>query len=129
MPNIISCQTRIGPFHQMCVLLLLTQHCIERRNMACVLLYAAPICNIPQIRVTSYATTDVNNKIGLYMENQLQIILINVIENRYFHTSNIIKLGPFNTPDLLTYNYHLIKRLCSHHSKWTFQSKTVLRTF
>jgi hypothetical protein len=43
--------------------------------------------NIPQIRVTSYAFIDVNNKIGLHTEKQRQIILINVIENRYFQVS------------------------------------------
>ena len=53
--------------------------------------------NIPQIRVTSYAFIDVNNKIGLHTEKQRQIILINVIENRYFQSVNVIKLGPFNT--------------------------------
>ena len=53
--------------------------------------------NLPQIRVTSYAFVDVNNKIGLYTEKQRQIILINVI-----------KLGSFNTPDLLTYDDLLI---------------------
>ena len=33
---------------------------------------------MPQIRVTSYAFIDVNNKIGLHIEKQRQIILISV---------------------------------------------------
>ena len=66
--------------------------------------------NIPQTRVTSYATIDVNNKIGLQTEKQRQIILINVIENRYQPTFNEIKLGPFNTL-VITYDDPLIQRL------------------
>ena len=65
---------------------------------------------IPQIRVTSYASIDVNNKIGLHTEKQRQITLINVIENRYFQCN---KTRSFQyTRHLLTYDDPLIQRLC-----------------
>ena len=63
-----------------------------------------------KINFTSYATIDVNNKIGLFTEKQRQISLINVIENRYPPTFNEIKLGPFNTL-VITYDDPLIQRL------------------